>query len=119
MTDIRGVFHPIAFMITSHETESDFYNFYQGLIKLANELDLEYNPNYIMQDAWPASLNAANRCFPDCVVLMCYFHVKENIRKHRGLVPEDILEEIMSDISDIHMAVNEKVFAQLLVDFKS
>ena len=59
-----------------------------------------------MQDSWPASLNAANRCFPDCVVLMCYFHVKENIRKLRGLAPEDILEEIMSDISDIHMAVN-------------
>ena len=37
----RGVFHPIAFMVLSHETESDFYSFYQGLIKLANELDLE------------------------------------------------------------------------------
>jgi hypothetical protein len=25
VTDICGIFHPIAFMITSHETESDFY----------------------------------------------------------------------------------------------
>ena len=35
LTDIRGVLHPIAFMITSHETEADFRHFYSGLKNLA------------------------------------------------------------------------------------
>ena len=28
ITDIRGVLHPIAFMISSHEREEDFHYFY-------------------------------------------------------------------------------------------
>jgi len=31
VTDLKGVFHPICFMITSHETEADFYYMYHGL----------------------------------------------------------------------------------------
>jgi hypothetical protein len=49
---------------------------------------------------------------------MCYFHVKENIRKRRHLVPELILEEMMDYLTEIHMSVNEKEFDQLLLSFK-
>ena len=86
VTDIQGHFHPICFFVSSHENESDYKCFYDGLIKLADLLDLEYNPEFIMQDAWRASFNADKFFFPDFEILMCYFHVVDNIRKHKNLI---------------------------------
>jgi hypothetical protein len=79
ISDQTGQFHPICFMLTSHETESDFSSFYKGLVDLSLELNLTYDPDYIMQDACPASRNAILRYFPEVTVLMCYFHVKKNV----------------------------------------
>ena len=49
--DIKGKFFPIAFMISSHETEEDFFQFYSGLIELADKLNIYFEPQYIMQNA--------------------------------------------------------------------
>ena len=54
-----------------------------------------------MQDACKASLNAIRRFFPFTKVLMCYFNVKDNIRKHRNLMNNE------DDLYDIHMSVSE------------
>ena len=50
---------------------------------------------------------------------MCYFHVKENIKKNRNLVSSDILEEIMDDITSIHMSINEKEYEINKLNFKT
>ena len=71
-----------------------------------------------MQDAWRASYNAVKKFFPDCKVLMCYFHVVDNIRKHKKLIPIDKYEELKDDITEIHMSSNEKEFNQLKIEFK-
>ncbi len=39
--------------------------------ELAAELDIEFEPQFIMQDACNAALNV----FPNVKVLMCYYHV--------------------------------------------
>ena len=72
-------FHPIAFEITSHEQEMDFEEFFNGLHELSNTLDIDFDPEYILQDAWTASSNAIKKCFPDCQVIMCWFHVMSNV----------------------------------------
>ena len=59
VTDMHGQLHPIAFMITSFETVYDFDQFYFGLIQLAENLNLNFDPEYIMQDACEASYNSA------------------------------------------------------------
>ena len=53
------IIYPIAFMITSFETEYDFDRFYCGLIDLAEQLDLNFDTDYIMQDSAEASYNSA------------------------------------------------------------
>ena len=77
---MHGVLHPIAFMLTSFETSYDSDLFYKGLIKLARILNLNFDPEYIMQDAAPASYLSACKYFPDAIVLKCYFHVMQNVR---------------------------------------
>ena len=79
VTDSHGKLHPIAFMITSFETEHDFNIFYKSMITLAALLDLDFSPEYIMQDACKASYNAARSCFPNVIILMCFFHVMQNV----------------------------------------
>ena len=66
-------------MITSFETVYDFSLFYSSLISLAKILKLDLDPEYIMQDAFDASYNAAKKYFPNAIILMCFFHVKQNV----------------------------------------
>ena len=77
---------PTAFMITSHETEADFSHFFSGLKDLAMELDLSFDPRFFMQDAQKACFNSTKKEFPDAEILMCFYHVKENIAKHRHVL---------------------------------
>ena len=79
ISDQAGQFHPICLMITSHEKTKDFIIFQRGLVNLATELELEYDPDYMMHDACPASKIAILKFFPDIIILMCYFHVKKNV----------------------------------------
>ena len=79
VTDMHGQLHPIAFMLTSYETEYDFDQFYSGLIDLAEMLNLSFDPTYIMQDATAASYNSAKKYFPNAIILMCFFHVMQNV----------------------------------------
>ena len=79
-SDQCGKFHPICYMITSHEKQVDFEHFYRGLIELAEVLDLEFEPEFIMQDAQAASRSAALTFFPNVKILMCYFHLKKMLR---------------------------------------
>jgi len=59
ITDIQGKFHPVAFMITSNETDKDFFEFYSGIKAVALQLEINFEPNFIMQDAASASYKAA------------------------------------------------------------
>ena len=65
--------------LTSHETEQGFLYIYQGLKQLSDtlNLNLEFNPVFIMQDALTALLNAALKNFPDVQVLMCSSMLKK------------------------------------------
>ena len=100
VSDSEGKFHPVSFMISSHETQQDFTVFYQGLIKEAEKLDINYEPEIIMQDACPASRNAILDFFPNVKFLMCYFHVKKNVRDHKNLLKDkDAYKEIMKDLT--------------------
>ena len=79
VSDQHGTLHPNAFMITSFETVYDFSLFYSSLIYLAKILKLDLDPEYIMQDACDASYNAAKKYFPNAIILMCFFHVQQNV----------------------------------------
>jgi len=98
VVDRRGEFHPIAFMIANQETEYEFTEFFEGLIEVANKLDIEFDPEYIMMDACDATYKAAKKVFPFSTVLMCYFHVMKNIRANcKKLLNDEMYEDLLRD----------------------
>ena len=48
ITDLACKFHPIAFCITSSEDTLTFTEFYSGLLDLAGEMGIEFDPDFIM-----------------------------------------------------------------------
>ena len=66
-------------MITSHETEVDYTNFFKALLDITNNLGIRLNPVYIMIDASKSMANAIKLCFPNCIICMCYFHLTYNV----------------------------------------
>jgi hypothetical protein len=63
VSDAAGKFHPVSFMISSHETEEDFKIFFDDLFSEAESLDISYEPEFVMQDACPASKKAIQAHF--------------------------------------------------------
>jgi hypothetical protein len=88
-------------VVTSHETEDDFYLFYDNLINEAERLDVNYDPEYIMQDACPASKNAINKFFPNVKFLMLK-KMLERKKKHL-LKNKDLYRELQNDLTDIYL----------------
>ncbi|CAF0708035.1 unnamed protein product [Brachionus calyciflorus] len=107
-TDMDGKFHLIALCITSHEKECDFLRFYNGLKNLAEDLGIEFDPGYIVQDACDASYNAAKQLFPDVEILMCYFHVVLNCKKQKHLIPQDLQGYVLKKcLRRLHMTTSK------------
>ena len=79
VSDVNRKFFPIAFMITSHETEEDYLNFFTSFIKITSQLNLKFDPKYIVIDACKALAKAIKKCFPNCKIIMCYFHLTYNV----------------------------------------
>jgi hypothetical protein len=71
--DKHGQFHPIAFMISNQETENSFFRFFNGIVKAANRMNIECEPNYVMIDASDATYSSAKAIFPYATILIYYF----------------------------------------------
>ncbi len=109
ITDITGKFHPIAFCITSNEDTHTFSEFYSGLLKLAEEMGIEFDPDFIMQDNWDASFAGASNAGLKSTIIMCYFHVIYNIKKHyKHTLTKEEWFELRGILTDIHLSRNEK-----------
>lgn len=118
VSDLHGQFHPIAFMLTSNEKEIEFSIFYEALKIESESLDLEFEPEFILQDAQQSSHNAALKSFPNVIILMCYWHMLENVRKNvKPLLPEKRYEQLKEDLKEMHMAVSEDDFENLREKF--
>ena len=120
VTDIQGVFHPICFMLTSHETEIDFTTFYNGLYRQCDLMGIEFEPEFVMQDAQESSYNAVKKLFPNVQVLMCYYHVCENIRKKAYPLlsnRDDVYDELKAAVQEMHLSSTEEEFEALKLEF--
>jgi hypothetical protein len=98
-TDINRVFFPICFIITSHEKTSNFIHFFESLNAIAQKcLDFGFQPRFIVTDACKAMNKAISKIYKECTNLMCWFHLKYNVRKRIHLVPKDLQKQVYSDI---------------------
>ncbi len=114
ITDIDRVFQPIAFMITSHETRNDFEFFFTSLASIASDFDIVFNPKIIISDACHAMNNAIVKLYPECILLMCWFHLKLNIRKHKNLIPEIMYRKVLATIDAMHNTKSQEEFDTLV-----
>ncbi|CAF1025057.1 unnamed protein product [Brachionus calyciflorus] len=118
-TDSVHDFHPLGFCISSHEQEVDYYDFFQGFKTLSGMLDIEFDPNYLVQDAWLASYNAVSSHFDNCRVLMCYFHVIFNCRKEYRKLTKVLSVQCKNFLKKMHYSINLKDMEQNFRDFKN
>jgi DNA-binding transcriptional regulator YiaG len=107
-TDMQHKFHPIALGVYSHEQKEDFEHFYESLIKAASKIDIDFDPDFIIQDACQASYNAATEFFTS-KILMCYFHVMQNIKKRIVSFNNKLQEKIKLDLHNIHMSKTKEL----------
>ena len=56
----------------------------------------------MVTDAYNAIVNATKKNFPDCVILMCWFNVKLNVRKHKAKIPTHLYKKTLSEINCLH-----------------
>jgi hypothetical protein len=92
ITDMERHFHPIAYMFTSHEQEQDYDHFFDSLLQKCNSFGFKFEPKVFCSDASSAIVNSIEKrfCletsghFSNCVIIMCYFHLRMNIKKQKG-----------------------------------
>ena len=93
ITDMERQFHPIAFMFTSHEQEQDYVHFLGSLLNECKLFGYKFEPKFFDTDSSGAIANAIEHHFSNstsphfsnCVVIMCYFHLRMNIKKQKGI----------------------------------
>jgi hypothetical protein len=69
--------------------------------------------DYLVQNAWTASSKAALDIFPSALIIMCWFHVMFNVRKHKHLIPDAMYDSIVDDIHNLHYTRDEFEFTTL------
>ena len=119
--DIAAEFHPIAYCITSHENEKDLCNnFFIALKKIATEMNLDFSPEHLMINASDATYNAVLKLFPGFIILMCYFHVMQNVVKNcRSMfVLEDYFEKFKLKLYYLQMPKTEFEHEERVNKFK-
>ena len=82
-------------------------------MKLTVDLNIHLDVEYLVQDAWTATSNAVSEVFDDVIIVMCWFHVMFNVKKHKSLIPSELFESIVSDIHDLHYTLNNDDFQQV------
>ena len=100
-------------MTTSHETELDFSHFLKSLDDLFSTLNIDFKNIFknVMIDACQAMANCIKTNYTEFSIIMCYFHLKSNIKNQKtpqiGPIPKDEYPLVMQEISNLHMSLNQ------------
>ena len=77
-------------------------------------IDLKYIFKNTCIDASKAMSNSIKKNFPDCNIIMCYYHLKSNIKKNKSQIPAEEYLNIMTNIANLHISINQEEYAKLL-----
>ena len=72
---------------------------YVLILELANKLNIEFDPSYIMQVACLASYNGLKNVNLDATALMCYFYVVSNIKKRYNKALEHLVNFFLTKLN--------------------
>ena len=90
-------------MFTSHEKIEDFEHFFDSMHKLGDQFDFVFEPKFLVSDAWRATAASVAKKLPNTTHLMCYFHLKYNVRKLKNnIIPLTKYVQVMTDVTKLH-----------------
>ena len=121
-SDVSRKFYPVAFMFTSHEETCDYEYFFQSFFTLCTQLEIQlkiqiqFKPKFIVSDASKAIRRAIKTCIPDAFYVTCWFHVKLNVKKHKKLIPHELYETTMTDVTRLHRTNSKANFDNLVLE---
>ena len=65
-------------------------------------------------DANQASANSIKKHLHECVIIMCFFHLKSNIRNQKnpiiGRLPKEEYQLVMTEITQLHKSKSKEEF---------
>ena len=93
-------------MFTARKREVDYDHFFKSLSAIMLKFQINFKPDYIVIDACYASANCISKIFPDCHILMCWFHLKQNIRRHKDLIAGDNYHNINQELNEDYEVIN-------------
>ena len=107
-------------MVSSHETADDYLHFFKSLNTIVRRLvpktniSFDFKPSHIVTDAAKAIAKAIKRIYPSCVLIMCWFHFKYNLRMHKSLLPNKTYLIVCKQINKLHECTCAGTYALLL-----
>ena len=54
-------------------------------------------------------MRAAENHFPDTIILMCFFHVMQNVRTYKNLIVASNYKEFLEDMQILHSSESKRV----------
>lgn len=107
-------FHPIAYMVSKHETADDFaFGFKAIRSAMLFETNTNFSPEYLMADAAAAVGNGFKRVFGDeNTVLMCEAHMKRAVDRRKFNDADNHKEPLKADLDKLKLAYNDTSFRQ-------
>lgn len=111
ISDRRGVYHPLAFFCTSHRTASDIAWCIAQMKEVSLVCGGTFMPDFVMTDADDAQLNAVDQEL-ECPILMCWFHVTQNVEKKlkQFRVGIEMSKQVWRDVYAMHYARSHEQF---------
>ena len=58
----------------------------KSIIETCTQNDIVFDPQFMVWDAARDIVNLIKKAFPNCQYLMCWFHLKINVRKRKNLI---------------------------------
>ncbi|OWZ20026.1 hypothetical protein PHMEG_0005630 [Phytophthora megakarya] len=106
-SDKFGHFFPLGYFCTSRRKEPDMAWCIRSLKRaILNSFGEVFAPEFVMTDADTAQYNACSAELPTTVVLMCWYHVADNVFKQArscGVEPKDTTK-FFRYLYDLHFA---------------
>ena len=83
-------------------------------------LAIDIPQTYICIDAQQSSANAIKKQLPNSDIIMCYFHLMQNVRKHlHKLVNKRNHEVVKKQIGKLHFSKTKEIYEKRLDDLYS
>ncbi|GMF30804.1 unnamed protein product [Phytophthora fragariaefolia] len=113
ISDRTGGFLPVVYYRTSQRKEIDSSWCLSFLKRVVlQEFRVVISPDFVMIDADTAQYNACVDEVPDSIILMCWFHVTQNVFKHARDAKLDrvSIPVIFRKQYDLHFAVDDEQY---------